>query len=99
MLRADPGFVRCAPFKERKTGEPEKFPTESYQMMPRRFAKLQTKLAGDECGGLGALDLFFGGDSDDEIARFRATGVGEFFHIFCTEQFFDGGSRWLPARA
>src|SRR5207253_7824832 len=47
VLRADPGFVRLAPFEERKTGEPQEFPL-GFVDHAESFAKLQTQLSGDE---------------------------------------------------
>ena len=52
---------------------------------------MQAQLAGDERGGFGTLDLFLGGNSDDEIASFRAAGFGEFFYILRADQFFNRG--------
>ena len=54
MLRADPGFVVLAPFKEREAGDPEKFPLRAVDQA-ERFAELQTHLPGDERGGFACL--------------------------------------------
>src|SRR5258707_1338659 len=89
MLRADPGFVRFAPFKQGKAGDPEKFPL-GFINDAERFSKLQTKLAGDERGGFCTFDLFFSGNGDDEVASYSAASVGEFFYIFCADEFFNG---------
>src|SRR5260370_42390521 len=50
---------------------------------------MQAQLSGDECSSLRAFDLLFGGNSDDEIASFRATGVGEPLYTFGADQFFN----------
>src|SRR5690349_15534954 len=81
MLRADPGFVILAPFKERKAGDPEKFPLGAIDLF-KRFAEIQAQLTGDERGGFGPLDLLSGADGDNEISGFCTALVGEFFYIF-----------------
>ncbi len=56
MLRADPGFLVLAPFKERKAGDPQKFPLRAVNQA-KRFAELQTNLPGNERGGFRSFDL------------------------------------------
>ena len=87
MLRAHPGFVGLAPFEQRKAGEPQKFPL-GFVDYAERFAKLQPQLSRDERGSFRAFDLLLGGNSNDEIARFRAAGVGQLLHILGADQFF-----------
>src|SRR6267154_5672996 len=81
MLRAHPGFVGLAPFKQREAGDPQEFPFR-FVDEAERFAKLQTQLPGDQCGGFRAFDLFLCGNGDDQIARLRATGFSKLLHVF-----------------
>src|SRR5258706_8142767 len=85
MLRADPGLVGFAPFKEREAGEPEEFPLR-FVDDAECFRELHAKLTPNERGGFGAFNLFLCGDGDDEVAGFCAASICQLLYVFRADE-------------
>src|SRR6516165_1988678 len=67
MLSADPRLVRVAPFEERETGEPDKFPLCAIDLV-QGFTEMKAHLASDQGRGLGTLDLLLRRDCHHQVA-------------------------------
>ena len=92
VLGADPGLVIFVPFKERETGEPEKFPL-GFVDDTQGFAKLQAQLSREQRGGFRAFDFLFRGNGHHQVAGFCAASVGQLLDVVRAEQLFHRGSR------